>query len=714
MTAVNTGHKGIDIRQTANRLVFRALVQDSTGAIITSGTTTLMLCELQSDGTVKTYDFNDNTFKATACTTPTVNMTHQTANNAGTNTGVWTYALTTLTGFTAGAIYFSVISNSTATPVEQVREWQFGSDQGDIVMHGNYPEVDLEEWKDSAPSALTAHSNVPSSLLEIIGTLLTEEAAGRLAAALVKLLDVATPVLTAASVNQSGDNYPLSKGLVPFTGAVVADAGNSRQYLLTNISAAYIAAVGMRKLFVMTSGTYAGQAVIVTGASAPSTIRLELAESNGLTGIPAGGDAFVLLALPLQVSDLEGLAEGADVNVANWDGGDVPGVGADGNIVLSADSIAAIWAATERTLSAFGFTVTITPPADMAKDSTVMKAASYVTPPTAAQIATQVEAQIINETDGEQVLKAITDKIASVDPNLGDLSLSAIAAAVRTNLATELARIDAAISTRLAGSVYAAPDNADIQAIKADYARRTGDYSTYAGGDTNGVTLLLARLTAVRAGYLDLLNQYLNAAITSRLAAGDYTAPPSAATVAAAVMDEAGTGHSGLIPTNLDAKVSGAGGGSEVSIDPQDVRNAMALPLSEGTTVEEGSIDSQLAGIDGRTKNLPDAPADESQVEGHVEAALEAYGAAKEASMSGDKSLTFTLTNAVTHVAQAGIVIELFAADAENRMSGQILDRQVTDATGTVVFEGLKAGKYYLNVPRQPGFFGTHFVEPLP
>jgi hypothetical protein len=46
-------------------------------------------------------------------------------------------------------------------------------------------------------------------------------------------------------------------------------------------------------------------------------------------------------------------------------------------------------------------------------------------------------------------------------------SASAIASQVRTELATELARVDVATSTRLAGSAYSAPANSDITAIKA-------------------------------------------------------------------------------------------------------------------------------------------------------------------------------------------------------------------------------------------------------
>jgi DNA-directed RNA polymerase subunit F len=45
-------------------------------------------------------------------------------------------------------------------------------------------------------------------------------------------------------------------------------------------------------------------------------------------------------------------------------------------------------------------------------------------------LANIVEQEIINEADAEKVLTAITDKIASVNPNLGDITTSSIASAV--------------------------------------------------------------------------------------------------------------------------------------------------------------------------------------------------------------------------------------------------------------------------------------------
>jgi hypothetical protein len=149
--------KGIDVRETVTHLMFRALLQDSTGALVTSGTTNLYLYEIQSDGTLKSYDWSDNTFKTTALTTETQALTHRTGNNAGTNTGIWTYALTTLTGFTVGGIYLARAKNTSASPTDQVREFQFGSAEGDLLVTSTFfLKADLTEWLGVAPLALSS------------------------------------------------------------------------------------------------------------------------------------------------------------------------------------------------------------------------------------------------------------------------------------------------------------------------------------------------------------------------------------------------------------------------------------------------------------------------------------------------------------------------------------------------------------------------------
>jgi hypothetical protein len=126
--------KGIDVRQSGDRLIFRALLQDSAQAVVTSGTASLYLFELQPDGTLKTYDFSDNTFKSTSPTTATVSMTHRTGSGGTLNTGLWTYVLATVSGFTRGNVYFAYISHSGAAPTVQAREWQYGEAQGDFTV----------------------------------------------------------------------------------------------------------------------------------------------------------------------------------------------------------------------------------------------------------------------------------------------------------------------------------------------------------------------------------------------------------------------------------------------------------------------------------------------------------------------------------------------------------------------------------------------------
>lgn len=121
------GASGIDIRQMSEQLVFRAFLQGLGGAIVTSGTCNLRLYELQDDGTLKSYDFDSDTFTVNPLVTETASMTHRTGNSGATNTGLWTVVLSTLTGFTPGAIYIAQVEHASALPTVQTREFQFGA-----------------------------------------------------------------------------------------------------------------------------------------------------------------------------------------------------------------------------------------------------------------------------------------------------------------------------------------------------------------------------------------------------------------------------------------------------------------------------------------------------------------------------------------------------------------------------------------------------------
>ncbi|MFM9118361.1 MAG: hypothetical protein ACKOU6_19610, partial [Planctomycetota bacterium] len=122
-------------------------------------------------------------------------------------------------------------------------------------------------------------------------------------------------------------------------------------------------------------------------------------------------------------------------------------------------------------------------------------------------IANAVEVEIIDETDSEKVLTAITNKIASVNPDLSGLTLSAIAAAVRTNLAIELARLDTNVGSRMA--TFTLPGNFETLGItpggKLVCVALVDQCTTNADmRGTDGAALAI-HYTADRAGQLDHL-----------------------------------------------------------------------------------------------------------------------------------------------------------------------------------------------------------------
>lgn len=124
---------GITVKKIADPLVLTRLEVDALGAIISTGTTTVRIVEVQNDGTLKGFDFNDNTFKTTALTTATASMTHRTTNNSTFSTGIWTYVVSTTTGFTVGKTYIAYMSAATAIPIIDCEVFQWGGQDGDPI-----------------------------------------------------------------------------------------------------------------------------------------------------------------------------------------------------------------------------------------------------------------------------------------------------------------------------------------------------------------------------------------------------------------------------------------------------------------------------------------------------------------------------------------------------------------------------------------------------
>ena len=123
--------KGIDIRQTTGNLDFRVFLQDSNAALVSTGTCNLRLYELQSSGSLKSFDWTTKSFTYNTLGVEHTGMLHQSGNNNTRATAIWTTILPVVTGFTSGNIYFAQAEHSGASPVVQTREFQFGEQEGD-------------------------------------------------------------------------------------------------------------------------------------------------------------------------------------------------------------------------------------------------------------------------------------------------------------------------------------------------------------------------------------------------------------------------------------------------------------------------------------------------------------------------------------------------------------------------------------------------------
>ena len=157
--------RGIDIRQTADRIVLRVSLKDSAGDKVTTGTTELRVYRVEDDGTLDVLDWDAGVkdFVASGAVDDEVTMTHQQSNGAD-DTGIWTYVMsdaTILANFDSGQVYIAQVTNSGAAPESQEREFQFGSYEGQPITAAQISDaVLLEEVAD--------HSAMIGSLADYI------------------------------------------------------------------------------------------------------------------------------------------------------------------------------------------------------------------------------------------------------------------------------------------------------------------------------------------------------------------------------------------------------------------------------------------------------------------------------------------------------------------------------------------------------------------
>lgn len=172
------------------------------------------------------------------------------------------------------AINAALASFSIENRNPQVDVTKFGGTAG--TFSGGRPEVNATHWGGTA----VASANVRANLVQILGTAPTEGGGGRLAGAFTTLFDVAAPVLTTASVNQTGDSFArLGAPAGASISADVAGVQSDTNDIQTRLPAAL---VGGR----MDSDVGALQANVITSA-AIATAAFNSSKFNADTGFKA-------------------------------------------------------------------------------------------------------------------------------------------------------------------------------------------------------------------------------------------------------------------------------------------------------------------------------------------------------------------------------------------------------------------------------------------
>jgi hypothetical protein len=193
---------------------------------------------------------------------------------------------------------------------------------------------------------------------------------------------------------------------------------------------------------------------------------------------------------------------------------------------------------------------------------TPLQASAYTEPATAEAIATQVEVQIINDDDGRAVLQAIADKIMAEE-----VSSTIIAQSVRAELATELGRIDVAISTR---STLTAEDIPEGLTAAEVWSATTRTLTEAAGLTTEQAEQLAALPTLADIEGTTVLAKAADVE-------GLPTANDTAAAVLGATVETGATVAQSLRLANavLGGKVSGGQTGTETFRDLADTKDVV-------------------------------------------------------------------------------------------------------------------------------------------
>jgi hypothetical protein len=332
-------------------------------------------------------------------------------------------------------------------------------------------------------------------------------------------------------------------GIPTYPAAAVAANAVSLAEVIRSIDSRLPAALGANSNLKVDLRDINGTTIAGTGSQVASAfVSFFNVASPALTvgSVNQTGDSYARIGL-----NGAGLTALGDTRLANLDAA---------VSTRSSHTAADVWAVTGRTLSSFSFEVTL---AASQPNYAPSKAgdAMTLTPSERTATANEVEAQIIDDTDSEKVLTAITDKIAAANPSLAGLTLSAIAAAVR----------DVANTSPAANSLGAA--------VKASADRMPGSGTLATTADVPTVSAITTQITTDHG-------------------IGSYernTEPVDVSTNVAAIKART---------DNLPSDPA----------DASDVAAAFSTVNSTLATIA-GYIDTEIAAIKAKTDNLPPSPA---------------------------------------------------------------------------------------------------------
>jgi hypothetical protein len=310
------------------------------------------------------------------------------------------------------------------------------------------PEVDATHWGGTA----VASAAVRATLEQVLGTAITEGAAGRLAAALTAFLNVAAPVLTVASVNQTGDSFARIGANGASLSAIPDEAGVTT--LLSRVG---------------TPSNLGGGATVAANLSDIEAQTDDIGTAGaGLTAIPDSAGVTTLL------SRIPSALFSGITSLAQWLG------------LIAGKQVGDATARTEirATGAGSGTFDETTESLEAIRDRGDAAWVTGTTPPTAAAIASQV----------------------------------------RTELATELARIDVAVSTRLSTAGYTVP--LDAAGTRSALGMASANMDTQLAALDTLIDTAIANIAALNnistSDVLTQVNSALNTAIS------ELTGVPSA------------------------------------------------------------------------------------------------------------------------------------------------------------------------------------------